>query len=417
MSLLYKTISSFFPTEEHCAYFVGEPWFLANYKLQMDVLRLCQEGYANVLFTPAYDRYDFIQHVMCCTSRYIDDDYHLDSRVYYEHLVECIVSSIPYGEYLLGRSWFRNSPYRHVDVFLIVLNGCANMINVVSGSFDEHIQSIMIRIEFCYQNFGNRARSAISAGECDGLLCINRFSPSNIYNEDPYAIYREDPCNMYGEEAADYYEARNSYNNEVHYEDYDGDANNDDEANNDNYDEDDDYANNYTNDDYDDYYDNDNDNDNEEADVADVADVEPIVAYLIHENGQKDALDKAALQDFLQTNTEEVQIIPIHETDANDDDDDDEADTYYGANIELGQNDVFDNNANVAAEPERISDEHIQLCIQYQELMHYTLLSHRQEVLLRMVANHLIPRDELDAIDKTILNSQTILDNWRAMLH
>ena len=141
MSLLYKTISSFFPTEAHCT-FVDEPWFIANYDLQLNVLRLCQMGLACVLFSKIKDYQIFKMHVMCCVRRYIDPDYCMDSPVYRANFTEYLISSISNGDYLLTRKWFCNETYRHVDVYLIELNGCSNLINVLSGDFDEHINSI-----------------------------------------------------------------------------------------------------------------------------------------------------------------------------------------------------------------------------------------------------------------------------------
>jgi hypothetical protein len=426
MSLLYKTIISFFPSEVYCT-FAGEQWFLSNHELQLDVLRLCQAGYANLLCT-GVDSRTFTMHISCLMRRYIDDKYCLNDQQYYYKFVEYLTSSINYGEYLLERSWFCKSPQHHVNVFLIELNGCSHLINVVSPDFKEHIESVMDTIVWCYEIYGKYTRVEILEGKCktffDRSIALNQIYGVDNFDYD----YDDNEPGYFFNEEVDNYEDDNYEDDNYEDDNYEDDNYEDDNYEDDNYnfneevdnyeDEDeDDNAADYEDEDYNDEF----VYDNEEVDNAD----EPhdVVAYLFDENGNQVAMDKAALQDFLQTNTEEVQVIQIHEaTDADyadddaDDTDDADDDDYYGANIEVGQNDVFHDNTNVADEPERISNEQIQFYIQYYEMTHYTLLAHRQQVLLRMVANHLMPRDELDAIDKTILNSQTILDNWRAML-
>ncbi len=142
MSLLIKTICSFFPNEVKCT-FIGEPWFLENYELQLDVLRLCHMGFACVLFTPIRNRYIFKMHVACCMERYIDPDYHLDSPFYRAKLMEYLTSSIQDGDYLLSRSWFCKNINHHVNIYLIEIHGMSSLINVTAGDFDEHIHSIM----------------------------------------------------------------------------------------------------------------------------------------------------------------------------------------------------------------------------------------------------------------------------------
>lgn len=177
MSLLNKTILSFFPSKAHCT-FVGEPWFLKNYELQLDVLRLCQMGYAKLLYTPL-DRHTFVQHVMCCTRRYIDETYYTNNQTYYSRFIEYITSNISGGYYLLTRGWFcGETNYRHVNIFLIELNGCSYLINPVAGDFNEHIDSVMKCIVGCYDIYGPYARSLIVDGNC------NAFFNQRIVNND-----------------------------------------------------------------------------------------------------------------------------------------------------------------------------------------------------------------------------------------
>ncbi len=233
MSLLNKTILSFFPSAAHCA-FLEEPWFLKNYELQLDVLRLCQMGFANLLFTPL-DRVTFTQHVMCCVRRYIDNTYCINSKTYYDQFIEYLTTSITNGDYLLTRSWFcREISARHVNVFLIELNGCSYLINPVCGDFDEHIKSIMDCIMWCYEINGPYTRTLILEDNCIGFF-NQRVINNDIYGAN-YIIRRrlrdipvskwayppsddEDSCESYddydenehNEVFLDYYEARNEF--------------------------------------------------------------------------------------------------------------------------------------------------------------------------------------------------------------
>ncbi len=179
MSLLNKTILSFFPSEAHCA-FVEEPWFLKNYELQLDVLRLCQMGFANLLFTPL-DRHTFTQHVMCCVRRYIDPIYYPNNRDYYAKFIEYLTTSITNGDYLLTRKWFCGEiSARHVNVFLIELNGCSYLINSVCGDFDEHIVSLMDCIVWCYEMNGPYTRTLILEDNCIAFF-NHRVINNNIF--------------------------------------------------------------------------------------------------------------------------------------------------------------------------------------------------------------------------------------------
>jgi hypothetical protein len=169
MSLLTKTICSFFPNEVKCT-FVEEPWFLENYELQLDVLRLCQMGFACVLFTPIRDRYMFKMHVACCMERYVDPDYHLDSPDYRMKVIQYLTSSIPNGEYLLTRSWFCKDIKHQVNVYLIELNGMSSLINAIAGDFNEHIDSVMDAILFAYEVYGTYTRTQIVQGMCNAFF-------------------------------------------------------------------------------------------------------------------------------------------------------------------------------------------------------------------------------------------------------
>jgi hypothetical protein len=279
MSLLYKTISSFFPCEAQCA-FAREQWFITNHELQLDVLRLCQAGYASVFFTPM-DSHTFKQHVMCCMRRYIDETYYPNNYNYYSRLVDYLTSSIPNGDYLLTRGWFCRSPYRHVNVFLIELNGCSNMIFALAGDFDEHIESIAERILRCYAIFGNKARSSILAGECSAIL----KSHGDEDNEDYDDYDDDDDYDGYDYEYDDYY----GYDENDENDDYDG------------YDYD---ASTFA-----DYYETRN---SEVDNVPNVANVDQtIIAYLFKDDGSMFALTSAGLKIFLENNKEQVEVVAV----------------------------------------------------------------------------------------------------------
>jgi hypothetical protein len=162
MSLLTKTISSFFPNEVKPT-FVEAPWFTSNYKLQLAVLRLCSTGFACVLFCNITDPDTFKKHVICCMRNLIDPDYTVDSPHY--RFVEFLAADINDGDYLLTRKWFCDEPRRHVNVYLIELNGCSQLIDPCAGDFDKHIESISECILKCYEQKGQFARLAIMAGE------------------------------------------------------------------------------------------------------------------------------------------------------------------------------------------------------------------------------------------------------------
>jgi hypothetical protein len=241
MSLLYKTILSFFPSKVDCT-FVGEPWFLTNYELQLDVLRLCQMGYAKLLFT-SLDRVTFTQHVMCCVRRYIDENYCPNNQAYYTQFIDYLTSSITNGKYLLPRSWFnRETSYIHVNVFLIELNGCSYLINPDAGDFGVHIDSVMDSIVWCYKIYGQYTRSMIVERKCitffnnrlinNDIKGVNKYilvlpvshKPKSIWtsfsdDEDDNADYDDfgdfedyDDYEDYRDAMDDYYECNNNKN-------------------------------------------------------------------------------------------------------------------------------------------------------------------------------------------------------------
>ena len=183
MSLLYKTISSFFPNEAMCA-FVGEPWFIENHELQLDVLQLCQAGYACMLFSKTPDHETFKMQMAYFINRYVDTTYRTNRQDHYSKFVDNLTLGITDGDYLLTRGWFCRSPYRHVNVYIIELNGCSGLIDCFRGDFDEHIENIMQFILLCYRLYGENARTMLVSGKCDEIMENFKLNDNNAADDD-----------------------------------------------------------------------------------------------------------------------------------------------------------------------------------------------------------------------------------------
>jgi hypothetical protein len=161
MSLLYKTISSFFPNKAMCA-FVEEPWFIENHELQLDVLQLCQAGYACMLFSKISDHETFKMQMKYFINRYVDTADNVNHRNHY-------------SKYCL--------PYRRVNIYLIEVNGCSGMIDCIRDDFDEHLENIMQFILMCYRLHGENARTMLVSGLCDEIKAnfkLNNNAAANV---------------------------------------------------------------------------------------------------------------------------------------------------------------------------------------------------------------------------------------------
>ncbi len=165
MSLLRKTILSFFPNEAMCA-FVEEPWFIENYELQLDVLQLCQAGHAWLLFSEIVDPETFETEMT----------YYINRFVAYTDNVNHRNDSLKYCP-----------PYRRVNCYLIEVNGCRGMIDIFRDDFDEHLENIMQFILMCYRLHGENARKMLVSGLCDEIKAnfkLNNKAAANINAED-----------------------------------------------------------------------------------------------------------------------------------------------------------------------------------------------------------------------------------------
>ncbi len=147
MSLLIKTILSFFPTDVQCT-FVEEPWFIENHELQLDVLQLCQAGHAWLLFNKIDNRETFETEMK----------YYINRFVAYTDNVNHRNDSSKYCP-----------PYRRVNMYLIEVNGCRGMIDIFRDDFDEHLENIMQFILMCYRLHGENARKILVSGLCNEI--------------------------------------------------------------------------------------------------------------------------------------------------------------------------------------------------------------------------------------------------------
>ncbi len=309
-TLLNETVCSFFPNKRNCA-FVGEPWFFNNHQVQLDVLRLCDAGYAARINTSTHEG-PFVRNVRELMMDYFPG-YHPGCD--YDFLTNTLLVGIRNGEYLLTRSWFCRSLARHVCVFLIKLNGYSSFINPIIGDFDDHIDHIMhfvmveegmivsptsgsdevaMNLENGNYNYGNNDYTFEDVDNYDCARYENAYYYANIDNaEDDYAD-------------GDYTDGDNVAGADVYY------AAGADDVSEADYDEAVAAALDYADGaaaagtadvsdaiaaalDY--------------ADGAAAAGTVGVVAILVKENGEIIHFDAVSLQQFLQTNRDEVQVV------------------------------------------------------------------------------------------------------------
>jgi hypothetical protein len=161
MSLLHKTILSFFPAEVQCT-FVEEQWFLENYELQLDVLQLCQAGHAWLLFNKIDNPETFETELTYYINRFVTYTDNVNHR---------------------NHSSKYCPPYRRVNSYLIEVNGCSGMIDIFRDDFDEHLENIMEFILMCYRLHGENARMMLVSGLCDEIKAnfkLNNNAAANV---------------------------------------------------------------------------------------------------------------------------------------------------------------------------------------------------------------------------------------------
>ena len=367
-SFLNETVISFFPTECACA-FVGEPWFFSNHQVQLDVLRLCEAGYAHLIETFC-DENVFAHHVMMLVGQMIDPRRIYQSLIYDYDFVEELVQGIEYGEYLLTRGWFCRSIYRHVNVLLLRIHGYLHWIDPVAGDFDEHIESIiqqiqqnerMEREEFWFyrqpMRTGGAPQTVVNWRMDNG---DDNDDDVNDDNDDD-----DDDDDNYGDDNDD-----DDYGDDNDDNDDNDDYGDDDDDDNDRYHDGNYYEDHYYDEQFDNADDNDDYGDDDDDDNAEQVE-RVIVAYVINENGEYVALDEAALEQFFQTNNEEVQIVVVNADADIDADADDDADADADAEANQVEVQLYEDMVHHMNETWRLRDE-----VQEE---HYILLEEQAE--------------------------------------
>jgi hypothetical protein len=130
MSLLIKTIQSYIPNWKDCC-FVCEPWFMENYTLQINVLQLCFDGYADKIKYYDVTSENFIKSVNIL----LEENYEKYIENYSENFLKNLLKDIPIGQSLLESGWFFHSNHLHVIIFMIKKYGYKDYINDV-----EHLE-------------------------------------------------------------------------------------------------------------------------------------------------------------------------------------------------------------------------------------------------------------------------------------
>ena len=148
MSLLRETILSFYPAGAHMRALVDEPLFQQNDAAQLGVLRMCYEGYPEMI-DEMYDLSNLLE--------IFDSE---NDKDFLEELVE------DFGDngYVVWR-WFQNSPCRQIKILLIKMYEYSHWVNTVDNGcdFDVHIDTIIEHI----QTNRSMEHAAILAGELD----------------------------------------------------------------------------------------------------------------------------------------------------------------------------------------------------------------------------------------------------------
>jgi hypothetical protein len=141
MSLYNKTIQSFFPRSDMCA-FTGEQWFIENSTAQLSLLKVCWAGYAWLMeelldserFTNNFDKIMYINNI---------HDNYLPEKFQGYQFLETLVKDILDGKSLLSHTWFIASIPRQIKVALAAINHVACMIDVYDSEFDVYLDVIL----------------------------------------------------------------------------------------------------------------------------------------------------------------------------------------------------------------------------------------------------------------------------------
>jgi len=145
-----------------------QPWFLTNSRLQLDVLKLCcmEKMFTSGELDPLHDDedYGFLDHIVFVHNTntafaYGSVDirkYHLREQApmmvsdygnadFNEDFLDTLVSNIPNGKYLIGRSWFHHNIDVHLSIMALKLLNKDTYIDVKAVNFEEHLIELMLQ--------------------------------------------------------------------------------------------------------------------------------------------------------------------------------------------------------------------------------------------------------------------------------
>jgi len=145
-----------------------QPWFLTNSRLQLDVLKLCcmEKMFTSGELEPLDENvdYGFLDHIVFVHNTntafaYGSVDirkYHLREQApmmvsdygtadFNEDFLDTLVSNIPNGKYLIGRSWFHHNIDIHLSIMALKLLNKDTYIDVKAVNFEEHLIELMLQ--------------------------------------------------------------------------------------------------------------------------------------------------------------------------------------------------------------------------------------------------------------------------------
>ena len=206
MSLLNKTIISFFPNRKQCA-FIGEQWFIENPDIQLDVLKICWAGMSHLIKTST-DKKKFVEDIQDIIL------YEIPEKFTGHSFLKMIVKDIIDGDFLLFQYWFVNSSNLQVDVTVAAMNNISYLIDVHSSEIYNDLYQIL---KVHYERFPEE-----EIYEDDQEDVVEDQEDDQDYQEDEY-VEEQDEQDDFWEDDEDYDED-NEYSYPYPYEDDDDDG-------------------------------------------------------------------------------------------------------------------------------------------------------------------------------------------------
>ncbi len=125
MSLILETIRSFLP-KETCDFVAKQ-----NPDTQLDVLRLCYEGYSKMIDT-SLDKNLLLSHISLLLNIFNNNE---NDNTFLEELTE------DFGDnaYVVW-NWLQESAQRQIHILLIKMHGYSHWVNAVDNVFDFDVQ-------------------------------------------------------------------------------------------------------------------------------------------------------------------------------------------------------------------------------------------------------------------------------------